>query len=130
MESSGAGVKKILVVEDEPEINQVCRRVLGSKGFEVDVAVNGVAAQDMLGKKDYDLCIIDIRTPVMNGKQLYQLIVQKYPKLANRVIFTSGDVADSYTQRFLELVGRPFLPKPFTPDELKTIVMENLERVE
>ncbi len=128
MESSD--VKRILVVEDEPAINQVCQRVLGSEGFEVDAAVNGVVAQDMLGKKDYDLCIIDIRTPVMNGKQLYQLIIQKYPKLANRVIFTTGDVANEYTQRFLKLAGRPFLLKPFTPDELKTIVRETLERME
>ena len=128
MESSD--VKRILVVEDEPEINRVCQRVLGSEGFEVDVAVNGNVAQDMLGKKDYDLCIIDIRTPVMNGKQLYQRIIQKYPELASRVIFTTGDVADGYTQRFLELAGRPFLLKPFTPDELKTIVRETLKQIE
>ena len=128
MESSD--VKRILVVEDEPEINQICQRALGSEGFEVDIAVNGVAAQDILGEKDYDLCLVDIRTPVMNGKQLYQLLVQKYPKLAKRVIFTTGDVADGYTQRFLELAGRPFLTKPFTPDELKTIVRETLKQAE
>ena len=96
----------------------------------MDIAVNGVAAQDILGEKDYDLCLVDIRTPVMNGKQLYQLLVQKYPKLAKRVIFTTGDIADGYTQRFLELAGRPFLTKPFTPDELKTIVRETLKQAE
>lgn len=130
MKNSGAGLKRILVVEDEPAICQVCRRVLTGEGFEVGIAVNGNVAQDMLGEKDYDLCLIDIKTPVMNGKQLYQVIIGKHPKLANGVIFTTGDVMDGYTQRFLELAGRPFLLKPFTPDELKAIAKEALRRME
>jgi DNA-binding response OmpR family regulator len=130
MKNSSAGAKKILVVEDEPAICQVCLRVLTGEGFEVDIAVNGGVAQDMLREKDYDLCLIDIKTPVMNGKQLYQVIIGKHPKLANGVIFATGDVIDGYTQRFLELASRPFILKPFTPDELKTIVKETLKQME
>ena len=121
---------RILVVEDEPAICEVCLRVLTSEGFEVDIAVNGDVAQDMLNKKDYALCLIDIRTPVMNGKQLYQIIIEKHPELAKGVIFTTGDVINGYNQRFLELARRPFLPKPFTPDELRTIVRETLTEME
>ncbi len=130
MTNSSAGVKRILVVEDEPAISQVCLRVLTGEGFKVDIAVNGEIALDMLGKKDYDLCLIDIRTPVMNGKQLYQYIKEKHPKLIDRVIFTTGDVIGGDTQSFLELAGRPFLPKPFTPDELRTIVQQALSELE
>ena len=130
MKKPGAGVKRILVVEDEPAICQVCQRALTNEGFEVDIAVNGDVAQGMLGEKDYDLCLIDIRTPVMNGKQLYQVIIGKHPKLVNGTIFTTGDVIDGYTQRFFELARRPFLPKPFTPGELKTIVRETLREIE
>lgn len=130
MKKPSAGVKRILLVEDEPVICQVCLRVLTSKGFDVDIAANGDVAQEMLGKKDYDLCLIDFRTPVMNGEQLYQVIIGKHPKLAEGTIFTTGDVADGYTQRFLEMAGRPYLPKPFTPDELKTIVQETLRQIE
>jgi len=126
----GAGVKRILVVEDEPAICQVCQRALTSEGFEVDIAVNGDVAQDMLGEKDYDLCLIDIRTPVINGKQLYQVILEKHPKLVKGTIFATGDMMDEYIKRFLELARRPFLPKPFTPDELKTIVRETLREIE
>ena len=124
MKNSGASPKRILVVEDEPGINQVCLRVLTSEGFEVDIAINGDVAQDMLGEKDYDLCLIDIRTPIMNGKQLYQCIQEKHPELIDGVVFTTGDVMGGDTQRFLQQSGRPFLPKPFTPDELKAIVKE------
>ncbi|MBA7660195.1 Transcriptional activator protein CzcR [subsurface metagenome] len=130
MKNSSAGAKRMLVVEDEPAISQVCLRTLTSEGFEVDIAVNGNVAQDMLEKKDYDLCLIDIRTPVMNGKQLYQCIQEKHPRLIDRVIFTTGDVMGKDIQGFLDQTGRPFLPKPFTPDELRTIVRETLRRME
>ncbi len=130
MKNSRAGAKRILVVEDEPAICQVCLRVFISEGFEVDSAANGNVAQDMLGEKDYDLCLIDIKTPVMDGKQLYQVIVGRHPKLAKGVIFITGDVMDGYTQRFLELAVRPYLLKPFTPDELRTIVKETLRQME
>lgn len=126
MENLNTSVKRILVVEDEPAISQVCQRVLTRDGFEVDTAVNGEIAQDMLQGKNYALILIDIRTPVMNGKEFYQSLEEQYPRLVDRVVFTTGDVIGSDTRKFLERSGRPFLPKPFTPDELKTIVRETL----
>ncbi len=131
MTNSSASVKRILVVEDEPAISQVCLRVLTSERFEVDIAANGELAQAKLQEKDdYTLILIDIRTPVMNGKELYQWIKEKYPELTNGVIFTTGDVMGGDTQSFLELAGRPFLPKPFTPDELRTTVQQALSELE
>ena len=130
MRNPHSKIIRVLVVEDEPGISQVCLRVLSGEGFEVDIAVNGAVAQDMLGKKDYDLCLIDIRTPVMTGKELYQCIQENHPKLINRVIFTSGDVISKDVQVFLGQAARPFLPKPFTPDELRTIVRETLREME
>lgn len=126
MKNPAAGAKRILVVEDEPAIAQICLRALTSEELEVDTAVNGDVAKDMLEKEDYDLCLIDIRIPIVNGKQLYQFIIRKHPKLVNGVMFTTGDVMDGYTERFLELTGRPFILKPFTPDGLRTMVRETL----
>jgi DNA-binding response OmpR family regulator len=123
-----AGTKSILVVEDEPKIGEVCYRVLTSEGFAVDIAVNGSLAQKFLTQKDYDLCVIDIRMPVMDGKELFQVIAKRYPRLAGGVIFSTGDVIDGDTQHFLELTGRPHLSKPFTPHELITIVREALKQ--
>jgi len=130
MESSSAGVWRILVVEDEPGICEVCRRTLIPEGYQVDTAVNGVAAQNMLLEKDYDLFIIDIRTPVMNGRQLYGYINNTHPKLIDRIIFTTGDVISNDIQSFINQNSRPFLLKPFTPDELKALVRETLKRIE
>ena len=129
MKTPNGSAKRILVVEDEPAISQLCRRVLTSEGFEVDIAVNGEIAQDMLEEKQCDFCLIDIRTPEMNGIELYQWLKEKHPKIIEGVIFTTGDVMSGDTKDFLEQTTRPFLPKPFTPDELKTIMRETLEEV-
>ena len=126
MSSSSIVKGKILAVEDEPVIRQVCHRALTSQGYRVDFAGNGVAAESMLMKQDYDLLLVDIKTPVMDGKQLYHYIEDRYPGLVNRVIFTTGDVMNNDTQDFLKQTGRPFLLKPFSPDELNALIRETL----
>ncbi len=130
MKNFGASVKRILVVEDEPAVCEICIRVLTSEGFEVGIAANGELAEAKLQESRYDLILIDIRTPVMNGKHLYQSIQEKHPKSIGKVIFTTGDVMGGDTQSFLEQSGQPFLPKPFTPNELKIIVRETLRQLE
>jgi DNA-binding response OmpR family regulator len=105
----------------------MCQRVLIREGFEVDVAVNGRLAQDMIEERQYHLCLIDIRTPEMNGTELYQWLQKKYPRLANQIVFTTGSVMDEKTMPFIEQSGRPFLPKPFTPDELIAVVEKALK---
>ena len=130
MKTTKSGVKRILVIEDELAICELCQRVLTREGFEVDIAVNGKAAQDMIEKQQYHLFLIDIRLPVMNGKELYQWLQEKHPQLISMVIFTSGSVVDGETQSFLENTGRPFLPKPFNVAYLIAIVKESLEVME
>jgi DNA-binding response OmpR family regulator len=129
LRSSSVTKVKILAVEDEPRIREVYYRALTSEGYRVDFAQNGAAAQSMLMEEDYDLLLVDIKTPVMDGKQLYHYIEDRYPELVNRVIFTTGDVMSNDTQDFLKQTGRPFLPKPFSPDELNTLVRETLGRL-
>jgi CheY-like chemotaxis protein len=121
--------KRILVVEDEPSIAKVCQRVLTREGFEIDFAVNGKAAQDMIIRNQYSLCLIDMRTPIMNGMELYQWLKQEKPELVQSVIFTTGDVMREDIRYFLEQVGRPFLPKPFTPDELMVVIKQALKAI-
>ncbi len=130
MKEPGAGANRILVVEDEPAICDLCQRVLTGEGFEVGIAANGKVAQDMIVEQQYDLFLVDIRTPEMNGIELYQWLQEKHSQLASRVIFTTGSVIGKEATTFIEQTGRPFLPKPFTPDELKAIVRETMKEVE
>ncbi len=130
MKSPESDVKRILVVEDEPAICELCQRVLTREGFEVDIAVNGKAAQDMIEKQHYDLYLLDIKMPVMTGTEFYQWLQERHRQLISRVIFTSGSVVSGDTQSFLEQTGRPYLPKPFIAAELITIVSNTLKQVE
>jgi DNA-binding response OmpR family regulator len=119
----------VLVVEDEPAICDLCRRVLTEEGFEVDIAVNGKLAQDMIEGKQYAIFLVDIKMPTMNGKELYQWLEEKHPQQADRVIFTTGSVLGKDAETFIEQTGKPFLLKPFTCDELKAIIRETLRRM-
>jgi len=126
--------KTVLVVEDEPSISKLCERVLTAEGFEVDIAVNGRIAQDIIrdlaDKKQYELCIVDIRTPEMNGMELYAWMKDENPQLAGRVIFTTGSVIQEDINDFMEQSGRPYLPKPFTPAELRNVVRDAIKDAE
>jgi CheY-like chemotaxis protein len=117
------------VVEDEPVISRMCQRMLIAEGFDVDIAMDGLTAKKMVNDKSYDLCLSDIRTPYMNGIQLYHYLEQEHPELARRVIFTTGDVMSGYIAQFFEVTKRPVLPKPFTPDELRQVIRDALAEI-
>jgi CheY-like chemotaxis protein len=114
--------KSVLLVEDEPCIALVCMRTLTAEGFQVDIAVNGEIALEMWRQKDYDLCISDIRTPRMNGIELYRQLESECPEVVYKFIFTTGDMLSGNIKTFLEETGRPCLPKPFAPENLRAIV--------
>ena len=127
MNPDDSSTKDILVVEDEPSIADICKRVLSMEGFGVDIVVSGKVAQGLIGEKQYELYLIDIRTPVMNGQELYEWLKEKHPQVTRRVIFTTGDVLGTDIQSFLKQTGQPILPKPFSAGQLKAIVGQTLQ---
>lgn len=129
MKTPETTAKKILVVEDEPSISRLCKILLSNEGFEVDVAPNGKVAQDMINKKKYDVCLIDIRTPVMNGMELYQWLQPEKSELVQGVIFTTGDLMRKDIHEFLQQAGRPLLPKPFLSHELTKVIRQSLAAI-
>lgn len=111
-----------LVIEDEPLIARVCRRTLELEEFDVDLAGNGKIAARMADQQTYDLYVADIRTPDMNGIAFYRHIEKRHPEVAGRVIFTTGDILSGEVRSFLQEANPGFLPKPFTPSELRKVV--------
>ena len=124
MEQEWAKGKSVLIVEDEPGIAKLCIRTLSGEGFQVDVAINGEVGLAMLRKKSYDLCISDIMTPYMNGIEMYQHLEKENPEAAARFIFTTGNLLNVEIKSFLDQTGRPLLPKPFSPENLREIVKD------
>lgn len=115
---------KILVVEDEPSIGLICRRVLSMAGYDVEVVADGLEAQNKIQENSYSIIILDLRLPNLDGKKLFLWIKLTFPGLEEKVIFMTGSTASEQTSLFLEESGRPVLMKPFTPNELLNIVKQ------
>ena len=114
--------KRILAIEDEPIINLITVRVMRVAGFEVDVADNGITAKAIVLNNTYHLYLCDIRTPAMNGLEFYQYLREMRPGHENRIIFTTGDTLNLEIKTFLSSKNNLFLAKPFTPEELRTVI--------
>ena len=121
--------RHILIVDDEIVVRGLVVRVLSREGYLVEAAENGQVAQEMLAQGDYALCLIDLKMPDMDGKELYNFIGSKYPELANRVAFITGDTSSQSTLGFLKLTGRLNLAKPFVLDTLRKVVAREIKAV-
>ena len=120
--------KRILAIDDEPIIIRVSVKVLTGEGFHVDVACNGLVAKEMAGKNEYELYLSDIRTPAMNGMQFYEYLRREQPGHEERVIFTTGDTMNQEVKQFLSDKKNLFLAKPFSPQELRMIIRQALNK--
>lgn len=67
-------VKKILIVDDEDDINASVKMLVDSMGYSSKVATNGADALKMLGKEKFDLVLLDIMMPQMSGREVLEKI--------------------------------------------------------
>jgi DNA-binding response OmpR family regulator len=116
--------KSVLVVDDEQGVVEAVMEGLGKNIMGIECATDGSSALDMIMDNDYDLILLDIRMPGMNGMELYKRISASKPYLAQRIIFLTGDIESESTRSFLKLTGCRFLAKPFTMDELLSVMYE------
>ncbi len=79
---------KLLLVDDEEEFLTSSSQALGRRGFEVDIAPNGVSALDMIDKSNYDLVVLDVKMPDIDGIEVFRQISKKLPNLP--VILLTG----------------------------------------
>lgn len=110
--------QRVLIVEDEVVIGRVCRKVLTKHGYTVDIVHNGVMAINNLNNRRYNLCILDLRVPGIDGFELYRYLYNNYRELSRKVVFTTGDISGSHVYKFLKKTERVCLQKPFTANEL------------
>jgi len=118
--------KRILVIEDEPTIGLLCKRVLTASGFDVDVVNNGRDAKKVAEEKNYALCVSDVRLPGMAGIELYEHWRTSKNAIADRVVFITGDTMSNYVRDFLQKTDRPSVMKPFEPEDLVEAVRKAL----
>ncbi len=119
--------KNILVIDDEQSILDILMNTLQQEGHQVDVASNGRIALSKVKETDYDLVITDIKMPDFDGRRFFQEVEKHNQKLAEKIIFTTGDLANPETQAFLENTNRPCIAKPFNLEDVKQTVLRFFE---
>ena len=115
---------RVLVVDDEPHILHYMRATLEAWGHIPVVATNGEEALARLDREAFDLIISDLRMPRFGGREFYEELVQRNPTMAARLVFSTGDTVRGDTLAFLETLDRPYLHKPFSLAELRTLLAE------
>ena len=105
----------ILVVDDNPEIREIIQVLLGGEGYLVETAGNGVKALEMLVLREYDLIILDIMMPGLDGYQTCRKIREE----SNApILFLSARTKDSDKTLGFSSGGDDYLAKPFSYNEL------------
>jgi CheY-like chemotaxis protein len=123
---------KILVVDDEPGVRALLEKVLIPIGYQVDTINDAKIATDKLDAGEiYDVILLDLRMPGMNGKELYAHILEKTPVLKGKVVIVTGDVMGSDVKDFLAKNNLSYLAKPFDMKLLKEkidAIVDGLDR--
>ncbi|MGH9750397.1 MAG: hybrid sensor histidine kinase/response regulator [Candidatus Polarisedimenticolia bacterium] len=113
----------VLAVDDEAVILDLLVDAFGQRGYQVDTAASAREALEKLERRTYDVLLLDLKMPEMDGRALFQAIGERWPEQAGRVVFASGDTLQPETQSFLARSGRPCVDKPFRLEELATAVL-------
>lgn len=116
---------RILVVEDEVKTADYLRKGLGESGYLVEVALNGLDGQHLVQECEFDLIILDVMLPGLDGWQLLQIIRRKSP---TPVLFLTARDAIEDRVKGLELGADDYLVKPFSYAELLARVRTLLRR--
>ena len=114
--------RRILVVDDEPEIAATLAEMLQDAGHWVETAENGRQALDRLAAGAFDLILSDLRMPVMDGPELYRALRARHPALLGRIAFITGDTLSPQIREFLASTGVPSIEKPFTIEAVRGLV--------
>ncbi|PRD70086.1 DNA-binding response regulator [Malikia spinosa] len=117
---------KILIVEDEPKTGDYLRQGLREAGFGVELASDGLAGLQLAQQQDFDLLILDVMLPGLNGWQLLQRLREQGHLVP--VLFLSARDQVEDRVKGLELGADDYLVKPFSFAELLARVRTILRR--
>jgi two-component system, OmpR family, copper resistance phosphate regulon response regulator CusR len=107
---------RLLVVEDEPRILSFLVRGLESEGFTVDSELDGMAALRRASSRRYDLIVLDLLLPRLDGLSVLRELQRRRPNLPVVVLSARSDLATKL--RGFELGASDYVAKPFALDEL------------
>jgi len=119
----------VLVVEDDPGIQHLIKALLKRLEVRTDIALNGASALELVRKSRYDLVVLDLMMPVMDGVTFANELVSIAPDLLNRTLVITA-LSEMHIEktfgRKLPQLRLPILRKPFDISEFLRIVQRHL----
>lgn len=120
------GKNEILIVDDEPNVRLVFHTTLETSGYELLEADNGESALSALLHRRFDLVLLDLQMPGMDGMAVLQRLRESGNDVPVVIVTAHGSVPNAV--QAMKLGAIDFLCKPLSPDELRKVVQEVLQR--
>jgi CheY-like chemotaxis protein len=121
-------VPRVLVLDDHPHVRATVTLALRVKGFDVVSVESGALALAQFEQSEFDLAIVDIFMPGMDGTMVIRKLRERAPRLP--VVAISGMTALDFFSAFPELSDVVCLQKPFRPNELLTAIQSAVDAVQ
>jgi DNA-binding NtrC family response regulator len=116
---------RILIVDDEEIVLRSCKRILNDGRFVVECVEDGFSALKKVDESDWDVLILDVMMPKMDGLEVLQHVKERHPDID--VIMMTGLSEIQTAVKAMKLGAFDYLSKPFDPDELLLVVNRALE---
>ncbi|MFW5993764.1 MAG: response regulator [Halanaerobiaceae bacterium] len=120
--------KKLLIIDDEENIRKMLRQSLEAEGYQTELALNGEEGLEKVKESDYDLILLDLNLPGMDGME----VLEKFrdDNIATPVLIITGYGSVDSAVKVMKLGAIDYLQKPFNPKDIKSQVQQILERKE
>jgi DNA-binding response OmpR family regulator len=115
---------RVLIVDDEPDILLMLRVNLEAEGYATAMAADGETALQRLDEADFDIILLDVMMPVMDGWGVLDNL--QHRDRAPRVVVVSAKSSDRDVARALDAGAVDYLTKPFNPRDLSSLVADVL----
>lgn len=116
---------RILIVEDDKNIRETMKNILEQRGYETDAAETGAEAEQKLKNKFFNLVLLDIKLPNMEGTQLLAKLHETTPKMVK--IMVTGYPSIENAMEALNQGANAYVIKPVKPAKLLALIKEKLE---
>ena len=116
--------ERILLVDDEIDLATSCQRLLQGRGYETQLAGDGLEALEYIAREEPHLVITDFKMPRMDGMELLQVVKRDYSDVQVLMMTAYSTIEDAV--KAVRLGAADFVPKPFTPDHLLVVVEKAL----
>jgi CheY-like chemotaxis protein len=114
---------RILIIDDEPTVATAIARILelgvaSPEDLTIECISGEQALEEFKKQEKVDLILCDLNLAGMSGRHIFETVCKSRPELVARFVFITGDTGRRESEMYLNSAGRPFLGKPFEPNEL------------